>query len=120
MYLGKRMPSQMSQGWEPRFPARHYDAVVSLDFLEHVTDVPMWTRAVKHCLQTGGLFLAQNAFGIGSEADGGSMPMHLSRNDRFEKDWTPLLAELGFAQEGGSNWWRAPSVPAVLALPRTA
>jgi len=48
--------------------------------------------------------------------------MHLTRNDRFETDWTPLLAELGFAQEGLSNWWRAPSVPAagVVALPRAA
>jgi dTDP-4-dehydrorhamnose reductase/2-polyprenyl-3-methyl-5-hydroxy-6-metoxy-1,4-benzoquinol methylase len=81
-----------------------YDAIVSLDFLEHVTDVEAWVRGIHAALKPGGWFVAQNAFGIGSGEDG-SMPMHLGRNDRFEKDWDPLLLEVGFRQEC-SNWYQ--------------
>jgi len=35
--------------------------------------------------------------------------MHLERNDRFEKDYGPLMLDIGFIQEGTSNWWRKPA-----------
>jgi hypothetical protein len=54
----------------------------------------------------------QNAFACGSGPEG-SIPMHLARNDRFEKDWTPLMIEQGFEQEGTSNWYRTPSASSV-------
>jgi dTDP-4-dehydrorhamnose reductase len=106
-------PSEISTcettNWEPDVIAeRQYDAVISFDFLEHVTDVPRWTATIRKALVPGGWFFAQNAFGIGS-GDSGSIPCHLSRNDRFEKDWTPLLGGLHFSQEGTSNWWKRAS-----------
>jgi hypothetical protein len=81
-----------------------YDAVVSLDFLEHVTDVEAWACAIRDVLQPGGWLMAQNAFGIGSGPDG-SIPCHLSRNDRYETEWGELMRSLQMAADG-SNWWR--------------
>lgn len=81
-----------------------FDAIVSLDFLEHVTDLPLWINAIYAALKPGGLLCAQNAFGCGSGPDG-AMPMHLARNDRFVTDWDPLLSSIGFVQES-SNWYR--------------
>jgi SAM-dependent methyltransferase len=80
------------------------DAVISLDFLEHVPNVEDWVRAIHAALKPGGLFMAQNAFNCGSGPQG-AMPMHLAVNDRFEKDWDPLLAAVGFEQLG-PNWYR--------------
>lgn len=99
---GAEGPSEMTDGWEPRF-SEGFDCVISFDFLEHVTDVPAWTAAIKKSLRPGGLFCAQNAFAIGS-GDQGSIPMHLSRNDKYEKEWDPHLASLGFRQRS-SNWY---------------
>jgi hypothetical protein len=100
---GQEMASLLTEDWDPRIIAsQRFDAVVSLDFLEHMPNVPAWTEAIKVTLRPGGFFCAQNAFGIGSE---GSIPMHLKRNDRYEKEWDPLLAALGFQQES-SNWYR--------------
>jgi dTDP-4-dehydrorhamnose reductase/SAM-dependent methyltransferase len=90
----------------PGQPGLNYGAVVSADFLEHVPNVEKWVQAIYNNLAPGGLFFAQNAFGIGS-GPSGSIPMHLSVNDRFEKDWDPLLKEVGFVQES-SNWYRKP------------
>jgi SAM-dependent methyltransferase len=98
----------LSDGWDPPACDRVYDAVVSCDFLEHVTDVPKWAEFISSVLKPGGLFFAQNAFGIGSGPDG-SMPMHLARNDRFEKDWDSLLASLNFTQLS-SNWYQTPAL----------
>lgn len=95
-------PSEMTDGWNPQF-SEGYDAVLSLDFLEHVTDVPAWTAAVRRSLRPGGLFCAQNAFAIGSGTDG-SIPMHLACNDKYEQEWDPHLASLGFRQTA-SNWY---------------
>ena len=104
-HSGQAMPCHLTETWQPMNGARApYDAVVSLDFLEHVTDVSAWVQAIKRVLTPGGYFCAQNAFGIGSEP-GGSLPMHLSRNDRYVQEWDPLLAALGFRQES-SNWYR--------------
>lgn len=92
-----------SEGWAPPMTAK-YDAIVSLDFLEHVPNVEEWVAAIQRSLNPGGLFCAQNAFAMGSGPDG-SIPMHLSCNDRFEKDWDPTLSRLGFEQLS-SNWYR--------------
>lgn len=84
-----------------------WDAIVTLDFLEHVNNVEEWVREIHLGLKPGGLLVAQNAFNIGSGPDG-AIPMHLSCNDHFEKDWDPLLFSLGFEQLS-SNWYRKPS-----------
>lgn len=96
----------MTDGWEPFQHSVNdtYDAIVSLDFLEHVTDVEAWVRAIYAALKPGGWLVAQNAFACGSGPDG-AIPQHLARNDRFEKDWDPLLFGLGFTQLT-SNWYQ--------------
>lgn len=93
--------------FEPIIPAeKFYDAVVSLDFLEHVPNVEMWVQAIFRSLKPGGLFCAQNAFNMGSGPHG-SIPMHLSVNDHYDRDWDPLLFSLGFVQLA-SNWYQKP------------
>lgn len=114
--LGKYAPTAMTSTWAPALERGEYDAVISLDFLEHVTDVPAWTKAIREAIVPGGLMLVQNAFNIGSGPQG-SLPMHLTRNDRFEKDWTPLMAEQGFEQIETSNWYRTPVVGVNLGSP---
>lgn len=104
MRTGDDLPSVLTSGWSPDIGGP-WDAIVSLDFLEHVTDVPSWVQRIKESLAPSGLFCAQNAFALGS-GDNGSIPMHLVRNDRFEKDWDPMLNAFGFSQES-SNWYRA-------------
>lgn len=104
---GNSMSRVLSNGWAPEIGKAEWDAIVSLDFLEHVTDVPAWTRAIRDGLKPGGLFFAQNAFDCGSGPDG-SIPMHLAINDRYAKDWDPELSELGFVQLS-NNWYRAPA-----------
>lgn len=91
----------------PRGPQPYYDAVCSLDFLEHVSDVESWVRTVWSNLKPGGLFCAQNAFAMGSGPDG-AMPMHLACNDHFERDWDPLLKEIGFRQLA-PQWYERPA-----------
>lgn len=109
---GVKGESQCTEGWDPKFRDQ-FDAVCSMDFLEHVTSVESYVDAIKGVLKPGGLFCVQNAFNIGSGPDG-SMPMHLERNNHFEKDWDPLLFGMGFSQEG-SNWYVAPTEKAVAA-----
>jgi dTDP-4-dehydrorhamnose reductase/SAM-dependent methyltransferase len=107
MYSSQGIPQLMTDGWTPVAlygQSWQFDAVVSLDFLEHVPNVEEWVRAIKHVLKPGGLFFAQNAFNCGSGPDG-SIPMHLKVNDHWEKDWDPLLESLGFEQKS-SNWYR--------------
>ncbi len=82
-----------------------YQAVISLDFLEHVVCVEDWLRAIYAALKPGGWALLQNAFAIGSGPDG-SIPCHLERNDKYETEYGPLMLEIGFVQDGTSNWWR--------------
>lgn len=82
----------------------HWDSIVSLDFLEHVPNVEEWVRAIHGALNDGGTFCAQNAFNVGSGPQG-AIPCHLAVNDRFESDWDPLLASVGFSQIT-SNWYR--------------
>lgn len=94
----------LTEGWTPKFRANSYDAVVALDFLEHVTEVEEWTKEIYKALRKGGQFMAQNAFAIGDDEHGGSIPMHLTRNNRFEYDWIPLLESIGFIDQH-NGWW---------------
>jgi SAM-dependent methyltransferase len=96
----------LTDGFDPFEAEDEFDAVVSLDFLEHVPNVEAWVRAVHAGLKRGGIFVAQNAFAIGSGPEG-SIPMHLAQNDKFEKEWDPLLFSLGFEQMG-PQWYRKP------------
>jgi dTDP-4-dehydrorhamnose reductase/2-polyprenyl-3-methyl-5-hydroxy-6-metoxy-1,4-benzoquinol methylase len=100
---GEAIKTDLSDGWAMPTDSG-YDAICSLDFLEHVPNVEEWVRSIHAALVPGGLFCAQNAFACGSGADG-SIPMHLAVNDRFERDWDPLLASIGFNQIS-SNWYR--------------
>lgn len=100
---GEVLPQSLTSGWVPEIGGG-YDCVASFDFLEHVTDVPAWSRAIREALVPGGLFFVQNAFNCGS-GKRGSIPCHLARNDRYEKEWDPLMASIGMVQES-SNWYR--------------
>jgi len=102
---GAAVYQKLTPGWEPRLE-KDYDAVLACDFLEHCPNVEEWVLAISEALVPGGILFSQNAFACGS-GENGSIPMHLSCNDRFEKDWDPLLASLGYTQES-SNWYRRP------------
>lgn len=80
-----------------------YDAVVALDFLEHVVNVSAWVERVHEVLRPGGVFLAQNAFGIGDMEHGNSIPMHLAVNNKYVDEWVSLVDEVGFDSPG--NGW---------------
>lgn len=95
---------QLTDSWVPKFRANNVDAIVALDFFEHLTEVELWARECYKTLREDGQFMAQNAFGIGDHEHGGSIPMHLTRNNRFEKDWAPLLEEIGFT-DNKNGWW---------------
>lgn len=85
-----------------------YDAIVSLDFFEHLENVEGWVRSCYDALVPGGLLCAQNAFAIGSGIDG-SIPCHLAENDRYEHDWDKMLVQIGFVQDiNAPNWYRKP------------
>jgi len=97
----------MTTGWNPfNYSVNDkYDAIVSLDYLEHLTRPDLWMRQIYAALNPNGWALLQNAFAIGSGPDG-SIPCHLARNDKYETEYGPLMLEIGFVQEGTSNWWR--------------
>jgi len=86
--------------------------VVALDFFEHVTEVEAYVRAVWDMLVPGGMLMAVNAFGIGDAEHGDSIPMHLSRNNKYadpdpktgEAGWDVLLRKIGFIDL--KNGWR--------------
>lgn len=96
----------LTGGWDPDIirASGKYDAVVSLDYLEHVTNVPDWAAVIHDVLNPGGQFCSWDAFGCGSGPDG-AIPMHLARNDRFAKEWESHLAGLGFIQIS-DDWFR--------------
>jgi SAM-dependent methyltransferase len=83
------------------------DAIIALDFFEHLPNVVQWAQACAALLKPGGWFLAQNAFGIGDEEHEGSIPMHLTRNNQYVTTWPILLDRVGFALDpAGSGWWK--------------
>jgi dTDP-4-dehydrorhamnose reductase len=100
---GKPLPSRLTDGWLPTDIGK-WDAILSFDFMEHLTDVHHWTSLIRRSLTPGGWFINQNAF----SAQGPTLPMHLPRNARYEKDWDPLLTSLSFRQES-SNWYQSAS-----------
>lgn len=95
-----------TKGWDPYFGKGRWDAIVALDFMEHLPEpqVEKWAREVWWALNQGGLFAAQNAFAIGDSEHGDSIPMHVSASNHYEHDWKPLMESLGFAQVG-DIWW---------------
>lgn len=104
IYLGMPASRDLTESWEPTLQGE-YEAIVALDFFEHLINVEDWARTCVRRLAPGGLLLAQNAFACGDEEHGGSIPMHLTINNRFEHDWDPLLESLGMKREEG-GWWR--------------
>lgn len=95
-----------TEGWEPvEVVPNEFDAVVALDFFEHLINVEAWARRVYEALRPGGIFLAQNAFGIGDEEHGNSIPMHLAVNNRYVDEWPQLMQEIGFELQP-SQWWQ--------------
>jgi len=94
--------------WPVGWPVCGYDAVVALDFLEHLPNLSEWLRGIYESLQPNGLMMARNAFGKGS-GPGGAMPMHLAVNDRFEDvaEWEKLCRAAGFEKYDPStpDWW---------------
>ena len=67
-----------------------YDAICSLDFLEHVPNVDDWVKAAHSALKPGGLFFAVNRF-----TDTG-IEMHLDSNYHWGSDWPALVEAVGF------------------------
>lgn len=92
----------LTEGWPADFGEENYDAVVALDFFEHLVNVEEWATATYNALKIGGGFLAQNAFSIGDEEHGNSIPMHLSINNKYTDEWDSLMTAVGFNLEG---WW---------------
>ena len=91
-------------------------SVVSLDYLEHVPNLPEWISAIYASLIPGGLFCAWNAFDCGSGPNG-AIPCHLTVNDKYahpasETDrralWDVLLLDQVGFEAVGSNWYRKP------------
>ena len=107
----KPIPVDLTDNWHASLNRNAYDAIVALDFFEHLVNVEEWVISVYQALKPGGLFLAQNAFGIGDAEHGDSIPMHLSVNNRFTKDWDPLLKATGFEPTGEGTWWKKKEVP---------
>jgi len=110
-----RPPVLLTEDWRPPSGsaepawARSFDAVVALDFFEHLPNVPDWASFVATALRPGGHFLAQNAFGIGDDAHEGSIPMHLVENNKYVTEWPTLLTSLGLIHDEPSGWWRSPA-----------
>jgi SAM-dependent methyltransferase len=103
-------PCFWTNGWQCDLGASKWDAVIALDFMEHLPEpqVALWTRAVARGLRKDGLFAAQNAFACGDDEHGGSIPMHISASNHYEHDWWPLLHSLNFVQ-CGDVWARLES-----------
>jgi len=98
----------LTKDFKPTLDQNKYDAVVALDFFEHVVNVDEWAIAVFNCLTSSGVFIAQNAFGIGDFEHGNSIPMHLSINNKYETEWPDLLTSIGFILHGNGQWWVKP------------
>ena len=103
---GHTISTNETADFSPLISETKYDAIASLDFLEHLPNVEHWVQRIYSNLKPGGWLMTQNAFNCGSGPEG-SMPMHLVVNDHYEKDWDPLLSSIGFVQYS-SNWYRRP------------
>lgn len=103
-----KIKTLFTDNWEPKLGSNYFDAVIALDFFEHLVNVEDWVIAVFNCLTSGGVFMAQNAFAIGDEEHGNSIPMHLSVNNKYETEWRPLLEKIGFIFDEKSGWFIKP------------
>jgi SAM-dependent methyltransferase len=102
------LPALPSRGtWTKSAQLRRYDAVVALDFMEHLPNVPDWAQAIYEVLRPGGQVIFQNAFAIGDDAHEGSIPMHLTKNNIYAVTWPDVMQSIGFIEEPG-GWWRKP------------
>jgi SAM-dependent methyltransferase len=107
---GKRMPQRLSnENVLPWLMPASLDAIIALDYFEHLPNLPEWIRACHAAMKPGGLMMAKNAFGKGS-GDDGAMPMHLTVNDQYadEAAWVDLCVESGFTlyDPATPDWWR--------------
>jgi 2-polyprenyl-3-methyl-5-hydroxy-6-metoxy-1,4-benzoquinol methylase len=100
-----KIKTLFTENFEPKLGHRCFEAVVALDFFEHVVNVESWVEAVFSCLKKGGVFIAQNAFAIGDIEHGNSIPMHLAINNKYETEWHPLLQKTGFVLHENQQWW---------------
>lgn len=105
---GKNIKTIFTNNWDPKFDNDSFDAVVALDFFEHLINVEQWSNAVFNCLKNGGVFIAQNAFAIGDLEHGNSIPMHLSINNKYETEWAPMMRRIGFVLNEDNGWWIKP------------
>jgi dTDP-4-dehydrorhamnose reductase/SAM-dependent methyltransferase len=104
---GQEMEIDAQTSFQPDF-LDGYDAIIALDFLEHLPNLAEWLAEIHAALVPHGLMMARNAFGKGSGPDG-AMPMHLAVNDRFEDvaEWEKLCRAAGFEKYDPStpDWW---------------
>jgi len=107
-YRNYNIETLFTDNFEPKLGSDCFDAVVALDFLEHVVNVEDWARAVFACLRKDGVFIAQNAFACGDIEHGNSIPMHLSVNNKYETEWIPMIKEIGFVLHENNSWWIKP------------
>jgi 2-polyprenyl-3-methyl-5-hydroxy-6-metoxy-1,4-benzoquinol methylase len=103
-----KIKTLFTNNFEPVIGTNKFDAVVALDFLEHVVNVDEWAISIFQCLKKNGVFIPHNAFGIGDAEHGNSIPMHLSINNKYEWDWDPMLVRLGFVRHENGQWWVKP------------
>lgn len=105
---GLDIKTHFTDSWNPSLGQVKYDAIVALDFFEHLVNVDDWVKAVYAALSGNGAFIAQNAFAIGDAEHGNSIPMHLSINNKYEKEWPELLLNTGFVLHENKTWWIKP------------
>jgi hypothetical protein len=97
-----------TDSFAPTIGSNKFDGVVALDFLEHVVNVDEWALAIFNCLKKNGVFIPNNAFGIGDAEHGNSIPMHLAINNKYEWEWDPMLVRIGFVRHENGQWWVKP------------
>lgn len=98
-----------TEGFHPEFGRAEWDGICATDYLEHMPNVEEWVEAIVRGLRPGGLLGAQNAFNCGSGEDG-SIPCHLSENDKWEHEWAPFMGSQGFHQIA-DIWWQLGEKP---------
>jgi cyclopropane fatty-acyl-phospholipid synthase-like methyltransferase len=100
-----KVATKFTNDWKPTFPRNRFDAVIALDFFEHLVNVDVWAKAVHSTLKKTGVFMAQNAFACGDAEHGDSIPMHLSANNKYTEEWAPLMTKIGFTKMD-SGWYQ--------------
>lgn len=107
-YRNYDIETLFTDSFDPVLGTNCFDAVVALDFLEHVVNVDEWAVSIFRCLRKDGVFIAQNAFAIGDIEHGNSIPMHLAINNKYETQWAKLMQDVGFVLHDNKQWWIKP------------